>query len=145
MNAVMYSVPLDKLYEVMFSCQYNEDSEYCPIILKIIDDDIKRNNGGLEYLLQVWSSKGDLLFERPLEKPISNWNISKDKFIFQETRESPIIYIVRLFLDKEPHLHKFKLPEHVTKNGINSYFENGHFIVPPEDHNAASEDSSLEE
>ena len=37
MNKVMYSVPLNKLYQVMASCQYNEDSEFCPVLVKIVD------------------------------------------------------------------------------------------------------------
>ena len=73
-----------------------------------------------------------MIFERSLKKPISNWNISKDKFIFQEYAKSPIIYIVKLYLDREPHLYKFNLPDEVTKKGTNSYFDETQkrFIVP---------------
>ena len=37
MKKAMYSVPLEKLYKVMASCQYNEDADYCPVLVKIID------------------------------------------------------------------------------------------------------------
>ena len=33
MKQVMYSVPLDKLYRVMASCQFAEDSDFCPVLL----------------------------------------------------------------------------------------------------------------
>lgn len=36
------------------------------------------------------------MFEKSLEKPICNWNITEDKFLFQETPESPYIYLVSL-------------------------------------------------
>ena len=35
---VLYKVPLDKLYKVLFSCLYEENAEFCPVIVKIIDD-----------------------------------------------------------------------------------------------------------
>ena len=132
MNKVMYSVPLNKLYQVMASCQYNEDSEFCPVLVKIVDEDILRINLGKRFLLQVWSSKGDLIFERSLTKPISNWNISQDKFCFQESRHSSDIYIVKLFLDRKPHLYKFCLPSEIISKGVNSRYDSNleRFIVP---------------
>ena len=66
MKKVMYSVPLDKLYKVIASCQYNDHGEFCPVLCKIIDPTVLRNNNGMEYLLQVWSNRGDMVFEKPL-------------------------------------------------------------------------------
>ena len=37
MNKVMYNVPLNRLYKVLASCQYNEGANYCPVLVKIID------------------------------------------------------------------------------------------------------------
>ena len=37
MNKVMYSVPLNKLYQVKACCQYNENANFCPVIIEIID------------------------------------------------------------------------------------------------------------
>ena len=96
----MYSVPLNKLYKIMASCQYNENAEFCPVLIEVIDKKILEQDPEHPYLLQVWSNRGDMLFERGLKKPISNWNISRDKFIFQECARSPIIYLVKLYLDR---------------------------------------------
>ena len=37
MKKVMYYVPLDKLYKVIASCQYTENSDFCPVLVKIVD------------------------------------------------------------------------------------------------------------
>ena len=39
-KAAMYSVPLNKLYEVVASCQYSEGADFCPVLVKVIDDKI---------------------------------------------------------------------------------------------------------
>ena len=82
MKRVMYSVPLNKLYKIMASCQFSDDADFCPVLVKIVDKTILQTNDGFEFLLQVWTKKGDMVFERPLNMPICNWNISGDKFIF---------------------------------------------------------------
>ena len=130
----MYSIPLDKLYKVIASCQYNEKAEYCPVLVKIIDPTILMKNNQFPFLLQVWTLKGEMVFERPLRKPISNWNISYDKFVFQENRESSTIFVVRLFMDQSPVVFKFNLPEKVVKNRINSYFDpiSDSIVIPKE-------------
>ena len=134
MQKVMFKVPLNELYEVLSSCQYNEESDFCPILVRIVDDEICKNNNNFRYLLQVWTKKGDMVFEKPLRKPISNWNISNDKFVFQESIDDPVIYIVKLFLDAEPFLFKFKLPDKVVKNRVNSYWssDQGRIVIPEE-------------
>ena len=33
-------------------------------------------NDGMKFLLQVWNTRGEMVFERPLKKPLSNWNIN---------------------------------------------------------------------
>ena len=75
-------------------------------------------------MLQVWTDEGELIFERALHKPVSNWNISEEKFIFQEDKDSEDIYVVRLFKKRQPLLFKITLPEwDMTKDRINSYFD----------------------
>ena len=37
-----------------------------------------------------------MIFEKPLVERVSNWNISDNKFIFQKTKDSTDIYVVRL-------------------------------------------------
>ena len=39
-KAAMYSVPLNKLYEVIASCQYNETALFCPVLVKVVDEKI---------------------------------------------------------------------------------------------------------
>ena len=66
MDKVMFSVPLNKLYKVIGSCNYNEDAEFCPVLVEIIDEKIQRLNKNLKFLLQVWNGNGDMVFEKPL-------------------------------------------------------------------------------
>ena len=114
MRKVMYEVPLSKLYKVVASCQYEEDAKYCPVLVKIIDEFILKENNYLKYLLQVWSINGEMVFEKPLEKPPENWNISGDKLIYMTDNNSNEIHLVKLFIDKEPVLFKFDLPDGIT-------------------------------
>ena len=99
MKGVMYQVPLNRLYKVLASCNYNEAGNFCPVLVEIIDQKILMINKGMPFLLQVWNRFGTMVFEKPLKKPIVNWNISDDKFIFQIETNSPDIYVVRLFED----------------------------------------------
>ena len=63
---------------------------------------------------------------------ISNWNISKDKFIFQEHTYSNEIYIVKLYKDKQAVVLKFILPQHAVANRINTLYMNDRFVIPDE-------------
>ena len=61
-----------------------------------------------------------MIFEKPLQKSVANWNISDNIFIFQETRESEHVYVVKLCDDdkdgqpcvpyKTPIIYKFSNP-----------------------------------
>ena len=134
MKKVMYSVPLNKLYKIMASCQFNEDALYCPVLVEIVDETIQKVNDYRRYLVQVWTKKGDMIFEKPLNLPICNWNISGDKFIFQEESNKAEIYLVKLSLDKPSYLFKFKMASHVIKNRVNTYYNKAtqQFVVPQE-------------
>lgn len=35
MHKVMYQVPLNQLYEVVASCNYDERSDFCPVLIRI--------------------------------------------------------------------------------------------------------------
>ena len=107
----MFKVPIDKLYTVMASCLYNEANYFCPVLVKVNDPKILQQTHQKEFLLQVWTREGKMIFERALDVPIMNWNISGNKFVFQETRQSRAIFIVKLFKDRTPMLFKFNLPE----------------------------------
>ena len=41
-----------------------------------------------------------MVFEKPLDYPVCNWNIAKDKFVFQLSPDTPQIYLVKLYLEK---------------------------------------------
>ena len=52
------------------------------------------------------------MFEKPLDKPVTSWNVSRNKLLFQEDDNNPnLVYLVKLFLDKPPVVFKFYLPE----------------------------------
>ena len=112
LSKVLYQVELHKLYEVMASCQYKEDSPFCPVMVVINHKDIIEENQGRRYLLQVWTINGDMVFEKPLDKPVANWNIQGNKFLFQEDSidGSRKVYLVKLFMDDRPIVFEFTLP-----------------------------------
>ena len=56
-----------------------------------------------------------MIFEKPLEKPVANWNIANNKLIFMEESDSSEVWLVKLFIDKMPIIFKLNLPDHVTK------------------------------
>ena len=87
-----------------------------------------------------------MVYERALESPCSNWNIAGNKFIYTLTPNSSEIFLVKLFLDKEPVVFKFKLPEHLTRGLINCYFDPvlDNFVVPPENPRRMDPDQSVD-
>ena len=40
MEKVQYKVPLDDLYKVISSCNYMDGAKFCPVLVKVINDDI---------------------------------------------------------------------------------------------------------
>ena len=104
MKDVMFKVPLHELYNVIASCNYNANNYFCPVLVRIIDEMTLIKNENYPYLLQVWTQKGEMVFERKLREPVSNWNISGDKLIFQEKHDSSTIWVVKLFREKSPVL-----------------------------------------
>ena len=82
-------------------------------MVKINNEDIIEQNEGKRYLLQVWSINGVMVFEKPLDKPVVNWNVSRNKLLFQEdvfNSSNNEVYLVKLFIDKPPIVFKFSLP-----------------------------------
>jgi len=82
----------------------------------------------------VWTKKGEMAFERKLRQPISNWNISGDKLIFQEKFDDPSVFIVKLFKDSTAKLFRFDFPENVVKRRVNTRWNDARqkFEIPSE-------------
>ena len=118
MTKVRYQVPLNKLYKVVASCMYEEYASFCPVLIKIVDEQILNANKMKPYLLQVYTGMGEMIYEKSLARPVANWNISADKFVFLEDASSTEIHLVKLFKDKEPVLFKFILPERMTEGKV---------------------------
>ena len=120
MQQVSYSVPIDKLYQVIDSCNFSTDLDFCPVMLKIVDDKIIEENGGKAYLMQVWTNKGELAYERKLDRPVENWNISTDKLLFHEREDSDYIYVVKLREREVSTLFELKLPRGTIDHVVQS-------------------------
>ena len=94
----------------MASCQYKENADFSPVLLRIIDKDILALNKKAPFLLQVWSRYGNMVFEKPMMRPCSNWNISENIFIFSEEVDCSTIWLVKFILEREPVVFKFAMP-----------------------------------
>lgn len=80
-----YSLDLNELYTLSgksATCSYNECMEYAPVLIKI-SDKIKRLHSNHNYLLQCWDHFGTKVFQLKLQKPIKQWAICFDYFIFK--------------------------------------------------------------
>ena len=64
-----------------------------------------------------------MIFEKPLEKPVSNWNISDNILLFLEEINSTDVWMVKLFMDKPPLLYKFIIPNLSSDKTINSVYD----------------------
>ena len=51
-----------------------------------------------------------MLFERALNQPVSNWNISDEIFMFQECASDSNIWLVKLKSNMVPKIYKIELP-----------------------------------
>ena len=64
MKQIIYTVKISQLYEVVDSCVYDMNSVFCPVLLRIKNEKIKEQNNGFEFLLQIWSNRGALIYEK---------------------------------------------------------------------------------
>ena len=125
MRNIEFNVPIDELYKVVASCNYNINNFYCPVLVKIVDETILDRMTRKAYLLQVWNKLGEMVFERSLNQPVANWNISGDIFMYQEDSKDSHIWLIKLYKQKSPHIFKITLPDGVmdSENRVNSYFD----------------------
>ena len=137
MDKIAYHVPLEKLYEIVACCQFEEGSKFCPVLIKINEAQIIAVSGGKPFLLQVWTDTGEMVFEKPLATPPANWNISGDKLLFLEETNARQITLVKLFTDKKPILFNFRLPDDLTHGLVNSHYdhESQNFLIQNEEEN----------
>ena len=77
-----------------------------------------------------------MIYEKSLARPVANWNISANKFVFLEDAASTEIHLVKLFSDKEPVLFKFVLPARMTEGKVICAYDSvtQNFIIPQERH-----------
>jgi len=61
-----------------------------------MDPKILEINEYRPYLLQIWKRGGQIIYEKSLDKPVCNWNITSDKFLFQEEPSSPEVTFISL-------------------------------------------------
>ena len=130
MKQVSYLVPIKELYEVVASCNFSTELEFCPVILRINDENIIRKNNDKEFLMQVWTKKGELAFEKKLDKPVHNWNISTDKLLFHETEDSDTIHVVKLRSQSTSTLYELKLPPGTFEDEIKSQLNEEVLNIP---------------
>ena len=107
----MFRINLDSLYKVVGSCINNATDEFCPVLVKIVQPRIIDKNDGCQYLLQIWSKQGELVFERKLKEPVANWSFSSGMFLFQEEIGSCSVFIVKVVEDLCPTLFEVVLPK----------------------------------
>ena len=76
-----------------------------------------------------------MVFEKALVKPVCNWNITADKFIFQEDIKKSI-YVVSLKDENLPKVYKFKLPIEKIRGQKNTRYDikSKSFKIPKEQH-----------
>ena len=123
LEAIRFSIPLHDIFTVVDSCHYNYDEEYCPVLLKLGKDYDKHMLAPEEeakfahvhrYQLQIWKKGGDKIFEREIRasaahtKPVVNWNIFGDVFIFQENNSE--LCMVECYPNQNCRFYKFILP-----------------------------------
>ena len=76
-----------------------------------------------------------MVFEKPMDRPCTNWNISENIFVFSEKVDCEIVWLVKLSLEKEPVVFKFNMPAAVIEGQANSKWDKGrkNYIID-EDH-----------
>ena len=59
----------------------------------------------------MWAKNGELVFERKLDEPVTNWSISTNKFMFQESNQPNKIFVLHLVYEGIPTLYEITLPD----------------------------------
>lgn len=110
-----FNVSLEKLYKVESSCCYNEQSQFCPVVLKVGEnllgqDEFKNGyDDPYTHLLQVWSKNGKLVFEHKLKQAPYSINMCGTDLVWQEEKETCDIYLLRMHKKAPTRFFKFYL------------------------------------
>ena len=99
-------------------------------MVRIVDEQILKQNNGKPFLLQVWSKLGNMVFERPMMEPCTNWNSSDNIFLFSEDSNCENVWLVKLSIEKEPVVFKFVMPSHVIRGHENSKWDGKNYHIP---------------
>ena len=57
-----------ELYKVVDTCYYHDEMKWCPVILQIGEERIKKAYGDCEYLLQTWNLSQTKTYEHQLKR-----------------------------------------------------------------------------
>ena len=75
-----------------------------------------------------------MVFERSLQWPVCNWNMTGDNFVFQERPNSSRVWLIHLREDQSVQIHQFKIPVKFVEDQIGTYYssKDKRLIVPPD-------------
>ena len=76
-----FNVDISKLYSVVGSVCNNQANHFCPVQLRINDLTLAEHYGG-PYLIQLWTNKQELVYQRVRNQPLLNRNLVNNYFIF---------------------------------------------------------------
>ena len=111
----------------MGSIQEHNRQKYCPVLLKIANEDLlelekKKYNDTVAkpYILQVWTNKGVMIYERRMETSVRGWCMKDNFLLFEEFKDNVItISILRCYDDRSGRIKSIVLP---TDSAINTEF-----------------------
>ena len=63
LKSMSFDININKLYSLKQAFCDNEFNEYCAVLLRVENNQLKQALGG-RYLVQVWNKQGQLLYER---------------------------------------------------------------------------------
>lgn len=134
-----FDINLNKLYKLEETLSNNKNSAFSLVLLRIVDPELIELNGKnkkgqlFKYLLQVWSQKGYLYYERKMAEKPCMMNIIGKVVIFKEDAEDNDVYVVKLRMQKHASLFKFTLPACCfgdrSDKSLVIGFVDGHLIV----------------
>jgi hypothetical protein len=88
-------------YRVKSHCHYDPltvgTSDYSVFQLEVLDEQLRTHYKG-GYLLEVWHSSGERLFQKVLQEELTQWRLFKNTLVFKSNSEASMIFV--LFLNE---------------------------------------------